>query len=293
MIATIDIQVSASNPTIPLFPWRVFRKSLSNLRIRNVPKRIGNWSITSVSVSATYPDNQIITHGCTLVGGVWIATMPSCDVAGNVSRGYAVIAKGKDESGNDVSDYILGRGDIYVIDCDIKTNALPKTYSVTLCPNKPDNPNDGDIWLDGGAWYIYRDGETYTLGISKDDVTDMLDGYVQSTRKVNGKSLDDDVNLTASDVGAVSMIGGGAMYGLNDTYPASLDIYGGDIGGAQLRVHDSSAGDKHGEITIGDVKVRESITNITDKLAPVTGTLDNYIKSVVTTTYANANSKEY
>lgn len=335
MVATIDIQVTASNPTIPLFPWRVFRKSLSSLRIRNVPKRIGNWSITGVSISATYPDNQITTKDCTLVGGVWICTMPSCDVSGNVSRGYAVIAKGKDESGKDVESYILGRGDIYVIDADIKTNALPKTYSVTLCPNKPDNPTDGDIWLDNGVWYICKDGDTYTLGISKDDVETMLEGYVPATRKVNGKSLDDDVNLTASDVGALGDVGsqtiktslsgrstlilkGDDLYGggaliiegnkgtgqdaasltisdKDSNQGGNLTIYGGQLSkGATIDLIDNdNAPFAKSEITIGDVKVRQSITDIKTTLAPVTSTLADYIRQVVTSTYTNANTKGY
>lgn len=338
MVATVDIQVSASNPTIPLFPWRTFRKSLSSLRIRNVPKRIGKWNITGVSISAKYPSNEIVTHDCTLVGGVWIATMPSCNTAGNVSKGYAVVAKGTDEQGNDVESYILGRGAIQIIDCDIKTSALPNTYNVTLLPDKPDNPSNGDIWLDAGVWYIRHDDETTTLGISKDDVETMLDGYVPKTRKVNGKTLDGDINLTASDVNALGDKRDVTIKAVNP-YPASLTIQGHQAGGGLLTIGgDNGAGDTpaairvgdkdtnaHGatltmyggyaysgasinlvdawtvdfkpeyksEITIGDVKVRESISNLTDKLSPVTGTLADYISTVVTSIYTNANIKEY
>ena len=231
MIATIDVQVSASNPTIPLYPWRVFRKSLSSLRIRNVPRKIGKWNLTGVSIQAKYPSNEIITTDCTLIGGVWIATMPKCDVAGTSTKGYAVVAKGTDENGNELKDgYVLGRGDIYVVDCDIKTTTVPISYAVTLHPEKPENPNDGDIWLDGGVWYIRLNDETTTLGISKDDVETMLDGYVPTVRKVNGKTLDNDIRLTASDVGALGDKRDVTIKADNP-YPASLTIQGHLAGG--------------------------------------------------------------
>lgn len=237
-----------------------------------------------------------------------------------------------------MESYILGRGDIYLIDADIKTTTLPNTYNVTLLPTKPDNPNDGDIWLDNSVWYICKDNEISTLGISKDDVETMLEGYVPATRKVNGKSLDDDVNLTASDIGALGD-SGKVVIKSTSPHPASLTIQGDLAGGGTLTIYgDSGAGDNpatinmgtmdasgdgarltmyggflrsgasinlvdgsmvdlnpalKSEITIGDIKVRENITNINNTLAPVTGTLADYISTVVTSTYANANSKEY
>lgn len=265
--------------------------------------------------------------------------MPSSDVAGSVSNGYAVIAKGKDEQGNGTGDYILGRGDISIIDCGVTPTTIPLAYAVTLHPSKPDNPKDGDIWLDGGVWQIYYDGDISALGISKDDVETMLNGYVPATRKVNGKSLEDDINLTASDVGALGdrgqvaiaptddrqaqitikgddNVGGGVLVldGNHDTggNPARIEIsqpkagqggkliiYGGEImDGAKIELIDSEYANDiqtylKSEITIGDINVRQSINAINDKLAPVTSTLADYISTVVTSTYANANTKEY
>jgi hypothetical protein len=57
MIATVDISIQAANPSMPLFPMRAFEGSPSSIRIRNVPKRIGDWVIDKVYFAVTYPDN--------------------------------------------------------------------------------------------------------------------------------------------------------------------------------------------------------------------------------------------
>lgn len=48
MIGIVDVSVQAANPNMPLNPFRAFVNSPSSLRIRNVPKRIGDWNISSV-----------------------------------------------------------------------------------------------------------------------------------------------------------------------------------------------------------------------------------------------------
>lgn len=48
MIGICDVSVQAANPNMPLHPLRAFVNSPSSLRIRNVPKRIGDWNISSV-----------------------------------------------------------------------------------------------------------------------------------------------------------------------------------------------------------------------------------------------------
>ena len=51
MIGTIDIQIQAHNPNFPLEPVFTFVNSSQSFRVRNVPKKIGQWSITAVSVN--------------------------------------------------------------------------------------------------------------------------------------------------------------------------------------------------------------------------------------------------
>ena len=83
-----------------------------------------------------------------------------------------------------------------------------------------------------------------------------------------------------------------------NAHGATLTMYGGyAYSGASINLVDAWTVDfkpEHkSEITIGDVKVRQSINSINDKLSPVTGTLADYISTVVTSTFANANTKEY
>lgn len=52
MVGTLDVAVQAQNPQNPLFPLVAYEKSSSSVRIRNVPKKIGKWTITSVALAA-------------------------------------------------------------------------------------------------------------------------------------------------------------------------------------------------------------------------------------------------
>lgn len=75
MIGTIDISITARRPNMPLEPVFAFKDSASSFRIRNVPKKIGDWSISNVYVSLKYPDGQVKSVECKLVGGVYLGTV--------------------------------------------------------------------------------------------------------------------------------------------------------------------------------------------------------------------------
>ena len=82
MIAIVDVSIQAANPSMPLYPWRAYLDSPSSLRIRNVPRRIGNWNIDKVYVTAAYPDGSIKSAQCVLVGGIWVCTIDGSTVSG-------------------------------------------------------------------------------------------------------------------------------------------------------------------------------------------------------------------
>lgn len=48
MIGTIDVDVQAKFPNMPLDPMMAYVGSPSSIRVRNAPKRIGDWCIRSV-----------------------------------------------------------------------------------------------------------------------------------------------------------------------------------------------------------------------------------------------------
>jgi len=164
MIGIVDVAIQAENPSMPLYPMRAFVGSPSSIRVRNVPKKIGNWQITSVQFTAAYPDNSIKTANCVLVGGVWVGTIGGCSVSGQSINGYSVFASGIDENGNAVENYCLGKGDITILEADGTITPSETTYYVHMLSAEPTTPKDGDLWQLSGTWYIYQDGTSYPIG---------------------------------------------------------------------------------------------------------------------------------
>jgi len=50
MIGTIDIELQAASPNMPLCPIFVFKDSWQSIRISGMPRSIGSWSIEEVFV---------------------------------------------------------------------------------------------------------------------------------------------------------------------------------------------------------------------------------------------------
>lgn len=75
MIGTIDITVNAAHPNLALDQVCGFVDSPSSFRIRNVPNKIGQWSITAVKVVVTSPDNLVHTANCVHTNDVWVGTV--------------------------------------------------------------------------------------------------------------------------------------------------------------------------------------------------------------------------
>lgn len=178
MIGTIDVEIMAANPSMPLFPVRAFKNSPSNIRLRNVPKRIGNWNITSVQIVAAYPDSSIKTTSCVLVGGVWVGTIEGCPISGRSENGFTVFASGIDENGNPVSNYVLGKGLIEILEGDGTIIPDAPSYYVHLLSAEPSTPKEGDMWPTDDGYVIWQDGEEHKLGISAEEVSTMISDEV-------------------------------------------------------------------------------------------------------------------
>ena len=118
MIGIVDVSVQAANPNMPLNPFRAFVNSPSSLRIRNVPKRIGDWNISSVQLVLAYPDNTVKTVECKLIGNVWVGTVKGSSATGRCENGYTVFASGNNENGNPVSNYVMGKGLMEILEAD-------------------------------------------------------------------------------------------------------------------------------------------------------------------------------
>ena len=164
MIAIVPVEIQAANPSMPLYPWRAYVNSPSSLRVRNVPRKVGNWSIDRVYVTAAYPDNSLKTADCVLVGGVWVCTIAGSASPGESQNGYTIYADGVDENGDKVTGYVLGKGSISILETDGTITPGETTYYVHLLSSQPSSPKEGDLWQLSGIWYIWQDGTAYPIG---------------------------------------------------------------------------------------------------------------------------------
>lgn len=188
MIATIDVEMQAANPTMPLYPWRAFKGSSTSLRIRNIPKKIGTWQITSVDVQVEYPDNQILINTAKLVGGVWITTLDGSSLSGLTKNGYSIIASGIDEDGNVVTNYILGKGDVEILDSDSIIEAGIDVSAVKLYASKPSDIKNGDTWIEGTTLVLFYDNQEFRYGECFNPTTQQLNAInsgINSTKVAN------------------------------------------------------------------------------------------------------------
>lgn len=160
MIGTYEIKVNAAKPNFPLQPMFAFMGSPSSLRILEVPKKIGDWNITSVRVVAQYPDNTTIEKVAVRTGAVWVATFDGCDVAGKVGNGLSILADGIDEDGNEVTGYVLGKGDLFILENDTEIARLVEKHTVVYMDELPSTPSVGDLVNSNGEFRIF-DGENW------------------------------------------------------------------------------------------------------------------------------------
>lgn len=167
MIGTIQISINAANPNMPLKTLFAFVDSPSSIRIIDVPKKIGNWRITKVYVAYNYPDNVSDRKECILTGGCYVGTIPASTLTGKSVNGYSIVADGIDEDGNDITGYILGKGDIIILDADGHITVDGKTVYLHLLSETPEYPKDGDVVFVDGKWKIWQNGQ-WTVFSSSD-----------------------------------------------------------------------------------------------------------------------------
>ena len=222
MIGTIDVTVQAARPDLPLPPVRAFVGSPSSVRVRNVPRRIGEWDITRVFVTANYPDSTTETAECVLTGGVWVGTVLGCSTPGTSLSGFVVTADGVDEHGSTVSGYILGVGDVIVLTRE--ESATPGV--ITFKGDKGDKGDPGDvISVNGkvGAVSIgANDVGAYTKGETDAALENKLDktAFADHTENTNNPH-----NVTAAQVGAVSISRSPDSDQTFDWSPSGVDGY--------------------------------------------------------------------
>lgn len=185
MISQINITVNAAKPKFPLAPMVAFNGSPSSVRISGVPCSIGNWSINSVRVLVSYPNNFTVEKTAVKVDNFWIATIDGSQVNGTIKNGFQVIADGVDENNLTVSGYVLGVGDVVVVPRDKGIEKLVDRYAVRYLNEPPVNPSIGDMLNLNGQFKVW-DGSKW-VSVSGDDVV-VYDSAI--TLQANGVDID-------------------------------------------------------------------------------------------------------
>ena len=157
--------------------------SPSSIRILDVPKKIGKWQITEVDISFAYPNGEIVYAQCALVGGAWVGTVQETDTAATSENGFTIFANGIDENGHEVLGYILGKGDLTVLEADGTLRPVSGMHYVKLLNEEIDDLQTGDMFRRNDMYYICQDGEARQIGASMQNVADYvnnrLSDYVQ------------------------------------------------------------------------------------------------------------------
>ena len=161
MIRPIDIKINAAHPELPLFEAVTYVDSPSAVFVHGVPRSCGNWAITRVYVSATYPDGSTrTTEAMYSAAGIWVATLPAPSVGGRTQNGFVISADGTTETGDAVTGYILGMGDFAVLSIAPIPNPGDVSWQVRYFDAPPTPPKKGDMapvdgsleFYDGTAW---------------------------------------------------------------------------------------------------------------------------------------------
>ena len=174
MIRPININLNAAHPELPLVEATTFTGAPSSVFIRGVPKAVGNWSITAVSVAVTYPDNTTTARAAVeSAEGVWVATIPGTATSGRTAAGFKIMADGIDENGAAVTGYVLGFADFSVLSFTPVPAPGGTFYFLRYFDQAPATPKEGDVAVvdgllkmyNGTAWVGFGDGP----GFSTDD----------------------------------------------------------------------------------------------------------------------------
>ena len=164
---------------MPLCPIFAFQDSYQNVRICDVPRKIGDWSIKRVEVECQFPDNKVGKFDCSLIGGVWATTISACPTAGTTKNGFAV--NGYDESGN---KYILGKSDLYILTNDSRVIPQKELTVVNILPSKPDTPHAGDAVFVEGKLEVYDGTNWISTGMDYGVIEGLENKIVDNTTNI-------------------------------------------------------------------------------------------------------------
>lgn len=99
-----------------------------------------------------------------MTGNIWVGTIGGSTVSGTSANGYTIYADGTDENGSVVTGYILGKGDIQILEADGTITPDVPSFYVHMLSAESSQPKEGDLWQVSGNWFIYQDGQAWPIG---------------------------------------------------------------------------------------------------------------------------------
>ncbi len=138
-----------------------------------------------------------------LVGGIWVGTIQGTSTSGTSKNGYTIFADGTDENGNNVTGYILGKGDIEILEADGTMSPDPTRYYVKLLSAEATQPREGDMYPTDEGYVIWQDGQANLLGTPFEQITAYVDSTISSKADlsaIHGDYIEDaDGNKSCAD----------------------------------------------------------------------------------------------
>ena len=269
MIGTIEVFPQAHSPDFPLDTLKSFVNSPSSIRVRNVPRKVGNWCITNVFATIAYPDNTVKTVECVLTGGIYVATFDGCSVTGKVENGLTISANGKDENDNVVTGYVLGKGDVDIMDARDSVNPSKTVYYIHLLEDEPDVPMDGDMYKKDGNYVVYQNGVENQLGISQENMESYVDQKVEeAVEEMEGKiptktsDLENDSGfITSNDIPTIptktSELENDSQYVTTTEVNTALALKQDKLSDTQISAINSAANERKTIVTYNDGTVAQ------------------------------------
>ena len=117
MFGSLDIEVNAGHPNLPLSTVYAVASSPLTIRVCGVPAAQGAAKVTAVTLAVTYPDETTEEVKCVAqTDGSWVGTLAGNATLGTVTGGLKVVADGTNEQGAAVVGWVLGFGDLQILD---------------------------------------------------------------------------------------------------------------------------------------------------------------------------------
>lgn len=139
-----------------------------------------------------------------LVGGIWVGTIQGTATSGTSKNGYTIFADGTDENGNNVTGYVLGKGDIEILNADGTLNPDAPSYYVHLLSAQADVPKEGDLYPTLSGYMIWQNGQANLLGTPFEQISAYVESAVSA--KADLSTLEDYIPYTIASNGDKSAL---------------------------------------------------------------------------------------